>query len=311
MVGPSMVDKVAKIWLDGELVDWDKAQVHLLTHTLHYGFGVFEGIRCYELKTGGSGIFRLREHLERLVDSAKILTLEMPYDVETLTEACLETVRVNKLGSCYLRPIAFLGDAAMGLGAMNNPTRVAVVAWNWGAYLGEEGLKKGIRAKVSSFQRTGVNAQMAKSKAVGHYVNSILAKREALTLGFDEAIMLDAQGYVCEASGENIFLLRQGKVVTPPLGISILGGITRETVLQLIADLGLPVEERLVSRDELYIADEVFMCGTAAEVTPVREVDGRQVGAGTRGPVTARVQEAYFQAVSGEHARSAEWIAKV
>ena len=306
-----MVEKTERIWMDGELVPWDEAKVHVLTHSLHYGLGVFEGIRCYALQQGGSAIFRLEEHIERLFQSAHIATLPMPYTQAQIAEACLETVRVNGLDSCYLRPIAFIGDGAMGLGALNNPTRVAIVAWRWGAYLGEEGLAKGIRAKISSFNRPGINALMAKGKIVGHYVNSILAKREALMGGYDEALLLDAQGYVCEASGENIFMVRQGRVVTPPLGSSILGGITRDSLITVMRDMGIEVEERPIARDELYIADEVFLCGTAAEVTPVRELDHRQIGIGSRGALTQRVQERFFRIVRGEEEDLRGWLAKI
>jgi len=306
-----MVDKVEKIWFDGKLVPWDEAQVHVLTHTLHYGLGVFEGIRCYALSDGGSAVFRLEEHVKRLFDSARICTLPMPFTEAEIVDACLETVRANGLGECYLRPIAFVGSGAMGLGARNNPTRVAVVAWKWGAYLGEDGLEKGIRAKVSSFSRAGVNSLMAKGKVVGHYVNSILAKREVLMAGYDEAILLDPQGYVCEASGENVFVVRNGRVATAPMGSSILGGITRDTTLRLLSDMGVPVDERLVARDELYIADEIFMVGTAAEVTPVREVDDRKVGAGTRGPISAQLQERYFGVVRGNNVPEESWLARI
>lgn len=303
-----MVDAVEKIWMDGELVPWDQANVHVLTHTLHYGLGAFEGIRCYECEDGRSAIFRLDEHVRRLFDSAKIVTIDIPYTHEQIVEACVETVRVNGLKSCYLRPLVFLGSGAMGLGAMTNRTRVAVVVWKWGAYLGDEGLEMGIRARVSSFTRPGINMVMAKGKIVGHYVNSILAKREALKGGFDEAILLDAQGYVSEASGENIFVVRDGVVATPPLGSSILGGITRDTTLRLVRDMGLTVQERLISRDELWIADEVFMVGTAAEVTPVREIDGRVIGAGKRGPITKRVQDRYFAVVRGIEVPDESWL---
>lgn len=306
-----MVDKVEKIWMDGELVAWDDANVHVLTHTLHYGLGVFEGIRCYKLADGRSGVFRLQEHIRRLHESARICTLPMPYDEQTLFEACLETIRVNGLDECYLRPLAFVGEGAMGLGARDNPTRVSIVVWRWGAYLGDEGLEKGIRAKISSFSRAGVNSLMAKGKVVGHYVNSILAKREVLTAGYDEAIMLDPQGYVCEASGENIFVVRGGKVATAPLGASILGGITRDTTLRLLAEQGIEVQERLIGRDELYIADEVFMVGTAAEVTPVREIDDRPIGAGARGPITEKIQTRYFEVVRGTNVPDPEWVAVV
>jgi branched-chain amino acid aminotransferase len=302
-----MVDKVSKIWLDGRLVGWDEANVHLMTHTLHYGVGVFEGIRCYETQDGRSAVFRLREHVRRLFDSAKICTIPISYSPDELVDACIETVRATGLRSCYVRPLVFLGDGAMGLGAVN-ATRVAIAAWKWGAYLGEEGLAKGIRAKVSSFTRPGINMQMAKGKVVGHYVNSVLAKREALAGGYQEAILLDAQGHVAEASGENVWMVRDGKVVTPAFGGAILGGITRGTVLEILRELQIPVEERDIARDELYIADEVFLCGTAAEVTPVREVDDRMVGAGARGPITKRVQDRYFEIVRGVRPIHADWL---
>jgi branched-chain amino acid aminotransferase len=303
-----MVDKVDKIWFDGELIPWEQANVHVLTHTLHYGLGVFEGIRCYKLRDGRSAIFRLEEHIRRLFDSAHICMLPMPYSKEQLTEACIATVRENGLDECYLRPIAFMGSGEMGLGARSNPTHVAVVAWRWGAYLGEEGLKRGIRAKVSSFQRAAVNTLMSKGKINGHYVNSILAKREVQAIGYDEAIMLDTQGYVSEASGENIFVVRDGEVATPPMGASILAGITRSSVIEVMRGIGLTVHERLISRDELYIADEVFMVGTAAEVTPVRELDDRRIGIGSRGPITEQVQGAYFDAVRGVNAPNQNWL---
>ena len=305
-----MVDKVDKIWFDGKLIPWEQANVHVLTHTLHYGMGVFEGIRCYKLADGRSAIFRLEDHIRRLFESAHICTLPMPYTAQEVTEACLETVRVNGLDECYIRPIAFIGDGAMGLGS-ENPTRLAIIAWRWGAYLGDEGLTKGIRAKVSSFKRVGIYSLMAKGKITGHYVNSILAKREVVADGYDEAIMLDPQGYVSEASGENIFIVRDGKVSTPTQGGSLLVGITRDTVITLMRNMGLQVEERLISRDELYIANEMFMVGTAAEVTPVRELDNRAIGAGSRGPVTEKVQNAYFDAVKGVNVADDRWLSIV
>jgi branched-chain amino acid aminotransferase len=306
-----MVDKVEKIWLDGAFVNWDDAKVHVLTHTLHYGLGVFEGIRCYKLTSGKSAVFRLREHIERLFDSAQICTMKLEQTPTEVVQACLETVRVNQLEECYLRPLAFLGAGAMGLGATENRTHLTIVAWRWGAYLGDEGLNKGIRAKVSSFARPSVNAVMAKGKIVGHYVNSILAKREVNAAGYQEAIMLDPQGYVCEASGENIFVVKRGVVFTPALGAAILSGITRDSVLTLCKELGLQVVERPITRDELYIADEIFMCGTAAELTPVREVDDRKIGSGARGPVTEKVQKRFFEAVRGEGKAYPEWLSVV
>jgi len=305
-----MVDKVEKIWMDGELVAWEDANVHILTHTLHYGLGAFEGIRCYETDDGRSAIFRLEEHVRRLFDSAHIATMDVAFTQEQIVEACIETVRVNGLKSCYLRPLIFLGDGAMGLGAMND-ARVAIVVWKWGAYLGDEGLEKGIKACISSFTRPGVNMLMAKGKIVGHYVNSILAKREALRNGFHEAILLDSQGYVAEASGENVFVVRNGEVSTPPQGSSILGGITRDTLMRLMSNMGITVRERVIARDELYVADEVFMCGTAAEVTPVAEVDGRKIGRGARGELTKRIQDRYFQVVRGVEPPVAEWLTYV
>ena len=300
-------ERVSKVWLDGKLVDWDNANVHIMTHTLHYGLGVFEGIRCYETHDGKSSVFRLREHIRRLFDSAKICTMPMPYTQDEIVEACLETIRVNGLKACYLRPLAFLGDGAMGLGAVN-PTRVAIAVWHWGAYLGEEGLQRGIRAKVSSFTRPGINMLMSKGKVVGHYVNSVLAKREALAAGYQEAILLDAVGHVSEASGENVWMIRDGIVYTPAMGSSILGGITRDSIIAILKELNIPLVERDISRDELYIADEIFLCGTAAEVTPVREVDDRRVGEGARGPITKKVQDRFFEVVRGVNPTKPEWL---
>ena len=303
-----MVEKVEKIWLNGSFVPWDEAKVHVLTHTLHYGLGVFEGIRCYRRSDGQSAIFRLQEHIDRLFDSAHISDMAIPYQREELAEACLELVRVNGLDECYLRPLVFLGEGAMGLYGRDNPVRVTLVAWRWGAYLGEEGLQNGIRAKVSSYTRSGINSAMTKAKIVGNYVNSILAKREVIAAGYQEAIMLDAQGYVAEASGENVFVIKNGRVITPSVGGSILAGITRGSVMQLAKELGIEVEERPVSRDELYVADEVFFTGTAAEVTPVREIDERKIGAGSRGPLTKRIQDRFFQLVRGPELLHPEWL---
>src|SRR4030095_2366441 len=273
------VQKVEKIWLDGKMVAWDEANVHILTHTLHYGLGVFEGIRCYECEDGRSAIFRLKEHIERLYDSAHILLMKIPFSQEQVVEAWQEIFRVNQLKAGYLRPLAFVGDGEMGLHATSNPIRVGIIAWPWGTYLGDEGVKTGIRVKISSFARHHVNAMMIKSKTVGNYVNSILAKREAMLAGYEETIMLDPQSYVAEASGENLFVVRHGKVKTPPL-TNVLEGITRHTVIQLLADEGIKVEEALVTRDELYISDELFLTGTAAEVAPIRELDHRSIGPG-------------------------------
>jgi branched-chain amino acid aminotransferase len=295
------------IWFDGSLVRWEEARVHVLTHALHYGLGVFEGIRCYECHDGRSAIFRLREHVERLFGSAHVLDLPMPFPRQKIVDACLETVRANKLRECYLRPIAFMGDGEMGLAA-RPATRVAIAAWPWGAYLGDEGMQRGIRVKTSSFQRFHPNTLLTKAKATGHYVNSILAAREARTAGYDEALLLDVDGYVSEASGENIFIVSDGVVKTTPLP-TVLGGITRHAVLRLLADLGVPTREERFTRDEVYLADEAFFTGTAAEVTPIRELDDRRVGPGTPGELTRRLQELFFAIVRGKEERYRPWLA--
>jgi branched-chain amino acid aminotransferase len=300
------MQKAEKIWLDGKLVAWDDARIHVLTHALHYGVGVFEGIRAYRT-SAGSGVFRLREHLQRLYESAHILLLEIPFPVEKLQEACVEVMRANRLAEGYLRPIAWYGSGAMGVGAIN-PVQVAVAAWPWGAYLGEEGMKRGIRAKIASFTRMHVNVQMVKAKITGQYVNSFLATREAALGGYDEAILLDTEGYVSEGAGENIFIVKNGALWTPPLSSSVLGGITRDSVLRIARDQGIPVLEQKFTRDTLYVADELFLTGTAAEVTPVREVDNRRIGSGSPGPVTKKLQETYLRAVRGEEPRYREWL---
>jgi branched-chain amino acid aminotransferase len=302
-----MVEKAKYIWLDGKFVAWDQAQVHVLTHTLHYGLGVFEGIRAYLCTDGRTAIFRLSEHVHRLFDSAHIMQMEIPFSEAEISQACIETMRRNEQKEAYLRPLAFIGDGAMGLHPKDNPIRVAVITWVWGAYLGDEGLSLGIRLKTSSFTRHHVNVMMTKAKVVGNYVNSILAKREVIKSGYDEALLLDAAGYVAEASGENIFLVQNGVIKTPPLR-AILPGITRDCVLTVARDLGIPVQEERFSRDELYIADEVFLSGTAAELTPVRELDDRAIGSGKPGPITKKIQEAYFAAVKGENSRYASWL---
>ena len=303
------MEKTERIWLDGKLVPWDAAQVHVLTHTLHYGLGVFEGIRCYECHDGRSAVFRLREHVDRLYGSAHVLQLPIPYPRETILDACLEIIRTNQLRECYIRPLAFMGDGAMGLAA-EPPTRVAIAAWPWGAYLGDEGAKRGVRVKTSSFQRFHPNTLLTKSKAVGHYVNSIMAAREARAAGYDEALLLDVDGYVSEASGENVFLVADGIVKTTPLP-TVLGGITRQSVMKLCADLGIPVREERFTRDELYLADEAFFTGTAVEVVPIRELDDRTVGGGTPGPVTQRLQELFFAVVRGREERYRSWLSYV
>lgn len=303
--------KADKVWMDGKLVAWDEANVHVMTHALHYGLGVFEGIRAYRAKNGRLAIFRLREHIRRFLDSAHIIMLGIPYTEDQLVEACRELLRVHDArfpNGAYLRPVAFMGDGAMGLGAQN-PTRVAITAWEWGSYLGDKGVREGIRAKVSSFTRMHVNVNMVRGKISGQYVNSILAKREAVMAGYDEAILLDISGFVAEASGENVFCAGRGGVVrTPSLSSPILRGITRDTVIALLRDAGRQVEEVSFTRDALYIAKEVFFTGTAAEITPVREVDNRQVGDGKPGELTRYVQETYHRVVRGGEPRYEHWL---
>lgn len=299
--------KASKIWIDGKLLDWDKATVHVTTHTLHYGLGVFEGIRCYECFDGRSAIFKLKEHVERLYDSAHIAELSIPFSREEIEEACKEIVRVNGFKECYIRPIVFMSDSPLGLYVRDFRVRVAIISWIWGAYLGEEGLKRGIRAKISSFVRHHVSGGMTKAKICGQYVNSILAKREAVSCGYDEAIMLDTEGYVSEASGENIFIVRKGVLKTTPL-TSILPGITRAAVMKIVQDMGFEVREERFTRDELYIADEVFFTGTAAEVTPVREVDNRKIGSGEAGPITREIQRVFFEVARGKHRKYEDWL---
>jgi len=296
-----------QIWLDGKFVDWSDAKIHILTHTLHYGLGVFEGIRCYATYDGRSAVFRLPEHLRRLYDSARINLLEVPFDQGVLHEAVLESLRRNHLEAGYVRPLVFIGDGAMGLHPGNNPIRVAIVSWSWGKYLGEDGMERGISAKISTFSRHHVNSKMTNGKTCGDYVNSILAKREALQDGYDEAIMLDTQGLVSEASGENLFAVIDGELHTPPLPM-VLGGLTRGCVIEIARDKGIAVHERPLTRDELYIADGLFLTGTAAEVTPIREVDRRQIGEGHRGPVTGALQAAFFDVVAGRVSKYDRWL---
>jgi branched-chain amino acid aminotransferase len=303
-----MVDRLEKIWLDGALVPWEEARVHILTHSLHYGYGAFEGIRAYQRAEGRSAVFRLRDHVERLFDSAKLLLMQLPFTREQVMQGSLDLLRANKLTEGYLRPIAFVGEGAMGIYVPNNPIRISIVAWKWGAYLGHEGLAEGIRAKISSFARNHVNIALNKAKMMGQYTNSILAKREAKLGGYDEAILLDAQGYVSEGSGENIFMVRKGTLVTPPLSASILAGITRDTILTLAREEGIPVVEDRITRDELWLADEAFFTGTAAEVTPIREIDNRMIGEGKPGPLTKRLQARFFDVVKGSDATHPEWL---
>jgi branched-chain amino acid aminotransferase len=302
--------KTESIWMDGELVRWEDAKVHVLTHALHYGTAYFEGIRCYLLADGRSAVFRLAEHTRRLVDSGKILGFPIPYTEAELNRATLDVIRANKLKECYIRPLAFVGLGELGLYAPNNPVSVCIAVFPWGAYLGDEGLRNGIRAKVSSFTRHHVNVMMTKSKTAGNYINSVLAKHEVKKSGYDEALMLDAEGYVSEASGENVFIVRDRKIKTTPL-TSILPGITRDSIIVLAYDKGYELVEERFTRDELYIADEAFFTGTAAELTPIREVDDRQIGSGRRGPVTEDLQTTFFDIIKGKNSRYEKWLAYV
>ncbi len=304
-----MLEASEKIWMDGKLVAWQEATVHVLTHSLHYGLAAFEGLRCYKGRNG-SAIFRLHEHVDRLFESTHIALMRMPYDKKQVAEAIVETVRANRLEACYIRPIVYVGYGAMGLYPGDNPIRLAIAAWRWGTYLGEEALVNGIRAKVSSFTRHHVNIAMTRAKVSGYYVNSILAKQEVKADGYDEAILLDPEGYVAEGTGENVFLVRKGQLKTTPL-TSILEGITRNSVLQLARERNIPVVEERFTRDAMYVADEVFLTGTAAEITPVREIDGRRIGSGTPGPVTKDLQKAFFQIVRGEDPTHAAWLTRV
>ena len=306
-----MVDKQQKIWLDGEFVNWSDANVHVLTHTLHYGVGAFEGIRAYQRANGQTHVFRLKAHIARLMDSCKMILCTPKFTAEQLSNACLETLRVNGMTEGYIRPMVFMGEGAMGIYAPNNPVRVTVAAWKWGAYLGDEALQSGIRAKISSFARHHINVSLAKAKMMGQYTNSVLAKREAKFGGYDEAIMLDPHGYVSEGSGENIFIVKNGVLVTPDLSSSILEGITRDTVITLAHEQGLEVREGRITRDQLWLADECFFTGTAAEITPVREVDNRPIGDGIVGPITKKLQDRFFDVVRGSDTSHAEWLTAV
>lgn len=298
-----------KIWMDGKLVDWSEAKVHVLTHSLHYGLAVFEGIRCYA-GSSGSFIFRLREHVDRLFNSAHIMLVAIPYTKELVCEAIIETVKANRLDSCYIRPLVYIGYGAMGVHPGENPIRLAIAAWPWGTYLGEDALTQGIRAKVSSYTRHHVNVSMTRAKVSGYYVNSILAKMESKQGGYDEAILLDPEGYVAEGTGENIFIVHNGVLQTTPL-TSILEGITRNSIIQLARERNIQVVEERFTRDAMYIADEIFLTGTAAEVTPVREIDNRPVGTGKPGPITQTLQTAFFRIVRGEDPAHASWITPI
>jgi len=305
----TMDDRDGVIWMDGEYIDWRNARIHVLTHTLHYGLGVFEGVRAYATNRGPA-IFRLREHTDRLYRSAHILGMKIPFDKETLNEVQQQVVRKNGLKSAYIRPVAFYGSEGMGLRADNLSVHVAVATWEWGAYLGAESLERGIRIRTSSYTRHHVNAAMTKAKANGQYINSILALQEALGCGYDEALLLDTEGYVTEGSGENFFMVSNGIIYTPEL-TSALAGITRDTVMVLAEELDIPLREKRITRDEVYTADEAFFTGTAAEVTPIREYDNRTIGGGSRGPVTEMLQKAYFDQVQGRRNTHAEWLTLV
>ena len=305
----SMADRDGVIWYDGKMVNWRDATTHVLTHTLHYGMGVFEGVRAYKTDKG-TAIFRLQEHTDRLFNSAHILQMRMPFSKQEIADAMCAAVRENKLESAYIRPMAFYGAEAMGIAAKTLSTHVICAAWSWGAYMGDEALTKGIRVKTSSFSRHHVNITMCKAKANGNYMNSILAHQEAAQDGYDEALLLDVDGFVAEGSGENVFIIRKGKLYTPDL-TSALEGITRDTIVQLAKELGYEVIEKRITRDEVYTADEAFFTGTAAEVTPIRELDNRNIGTGTRGPITEKLQALYFDVVKGKSAKHADWLTLV
>jgi branched-chain amino acid aminotransferase len=306
----SMSDRDGKIWMDGQLVDWRDAKIHVLTHTLHYGCGVFEGVRAYAT-ADGPAIFRLPEHTERLFNSAKILRMKIPFGFDEVLEAQREVVRVNDLESAYVRPLAWIGDQKLGVNPKGNPVHLMIAAWPWGAYLGDDGLKNGIRAKTSSYARHHVNVTMTQAKAVSNYTNSALASLEATDDGYDEALLLDVNGFVSEGAGENVFIVRKGIVHTPDLSAGALNGITRNTVFTICQDLGVQLVERSITRDEVYICDEAFFTGTAAEVTPIRELDRIEIGNGKPGPITQKIQAAYFDIVQGRNPKYTEWLTQV
>jgi branched-chain amino acid aminotransferase len=307
---PPMHDRDGKIWMDGELVDWRDAKIHVLSHTLHYGCGAFEGVRAYDT-VNGTAIFRLQEHTERLFNSAKILRMKIPFSQEEVNEVQRTVVRENNLKSGYIRPLTWIGSQKLGVSPKGNQIHLMVAAWTWGAYLGEDGMKRGIRVKTSSYTRHHVNITMTQAKAVSNYTNSILANMEALDDGYDEALLLDASGFVSEGAGENLFIIKGGVIYTPDLSAGALNGITRNTVFHIAKDLGLEIVQKRITRDEIYIADEAFFTGTAAEVTPIRELDRIEIGAGSRGPITEKIQSAFFDIVNGRNAKYAHWLTKV
>jgi branched-chain amino acid aminotransferase len=304
------ITPVGKVWMDGDMVDWGDAKVHVLSHAMHYGSGVFEGIRCYETARG-SAVWHLDEHLKRLFRSAKLYHLDIPFSAEALSEAVKETIRANELSACYIRPLVFRGYGEMGVNPLSAPVNVVIAVWPWGAYLGEQGLEQGVRVKISSWRRNDQNSLPAAAKATGQYINGVLAKIEAIKAGYDEAIMLNQMGYITDGTGENVFVVRQGVLLTPPTQSGCLDGITRATVMSMAGDLGYEVREENLVRTDLYHADEAFFTGTAAEVTPVREVDDRVVGEGTRGPITKEIQGTFFAATKGEIEQYASWLAPV
>jgi branched-chain amino acid aminotransferase len=306
-----MVDKVKRIWLEGEFVDWDDAKVHILTHTMHYGLGAFEGIRAYKRNDGSTAIFRLHEHIVRLYDSCRLVMIEPRFTPAQITQACVEILRENKMDEAYIRPLVYVGEGAMGIYAPDNPIRTTVIAWKWGAYLGADAVNQGIRIKISSWSRHHVHVSLAKAKMMGQYTNSVLAKKEAKLGGYDEALLMDTNGYVSEGSGENFFIVKKGRLITPPLSASILEGVTRDTVLALAREEGIPVAEEMLTRDQAYLADEAFFTGTAAEVTPIREIDNRKIGNGGVGEITKRLQARYFEAVKGNDSAHPEWLTRV
>jgi branched-chain amino acid aminotransferase len=307
---PALSDRDGKIWMDGQMVEWRDAKIHVLTHTLHYGCGVFEGVRAYNTAQG-TAIFRLEEHTQRLLNSAKILRMSVPFTKEQIMQAQIDVVRDNKLESCYLRPLSWIGDRKLGISPKGNTIHLMVAAWPWGAYLGEDGMKRGIRVKISSYTRHHVNITMTQAKAVSNYTNSILANMEALDDGYDEAMLLDANGFVSEGAGENLFVIKDGVVYTPDLSAGALNGITRNTVLHICQDLGLELVQKRITRDEVYICDEAFFTGTAAEVTPIRELDRIQLGCGSRGPITEKIQSAFFDIVNGRNPKYAHWLTPI
>jgi len=306
----SMDDRDGKIWMDGELVEWRDAKIHVLTHTLHYGCGAFEGVRAYQTAQG-TAIFRLREHTERLFNSAKILRMKIPFTHEQVEEAQKLAVKANQLDSAYIRPLIWLGSEKLGVSPKGAKVHLMVAAWTWGAYLGDEGLKRGIRVKTSSFTRHHVNITMTQAKTVSNYTNSILANMEATDDGYDEALLLDASGFVSEGAGENLFVIKNGVVYTPDLSAGALNGITRNTIFHICEDLGLKLVEKRITRDEIYISDEAFFTGTAAEVTPIRELDRVEIGSGSRGPITEKIQSAFFDIVNGRNPKYAHWLTLV